>query len=979
MKKVFSLVLAMMMFMAVLPAASAAEVVESGWCGADLTWTLDSDGTLTVSGTGEMKDYEYIDDIVPWETFGEKIKTIVFEEGVTSIGRMAFAGCGSLTKINIAKSVKRIGVSAFEGCTALKEIHIPEGVTRLGAEAFYGCKELKEISIPESAENIEKDAFFNTAYYNDENNWESGVLYIGNALVEAKKDEIKGEYAIKEGTTVISNGAFSECGNLSGIEIPESVKRIGKEAFYNCENLWQVNILGEGVKIGDYAFGKCKELSNITLKGGAAEVGEDAFSDTKYYRNDGNRENGALYLGTALIAVEKGRMSGKYTVKDGTTVIADGTFYNCKDLTSITIPKSVTYIGEGAFGSCPGLTEINVESGCENYESREGVLFGKGLTSLIRCPEGKAGSFAVPRGTVRIELGAFSDCINLKGVTMPEGVKEIGDYAFDGCNSLKSVTIPDSVEIMGCKAFNDCESLENIVIPKRVKCIEDGAFFGCKSLKSVTILEGVKIIGYQAFWGCDKLREIVIPGSVIEIGHEAFYGCFNLENAVLQKGVVSIGAGVFLNCLNLKSVSIPKGVEVIPCEAFASCISLTDIVIPEGVEYIAAYAFADCSSLEKIEIPKGTDVGSWAFFCCKNLKSVNLPEGTQRVARSAFEGCKNLTHISIPDSVTEIEAEAFKECEKLKDVSFPNNISFVGDEALLGTAYYDDEKNWDNGVLCIGNALVKARGIKGIYQIGDNVAGISPHAFDGCEDMTGVTIPDSVTRIGEGAFYNTAYYNDKKNWDNSVLYNGDILIEVKLNEVGGHYGVRNGTVMIADSAFPRTSVLRRVSIPKSVKIIGESMFDFYSAPNDVYYAGTEKEWNEIEIGFLDLLRKPMMHYNSCFGEKSVYLNGEKVEFDQEPVISDGRTLVPVRAVVESMGGTAEWDDASKTAALRFEEHEIKLTAGSTMASLDGKIKPLDKAPEIIGERMLIPIRFVAEGFGFTVYWDDEIKSVFIEG
>ncbi len=605
MKKVFSLVLAMLMFTALLPAASAAEI-QTGTCGADLTWTLDKFGTLTVSGTGEMKDY-YID-ITPWAT--GKIKKIVIEEGVTSVGMMAFYGCDNLKTVSMPKSVERIesdafkdceklenvsmaegvesiGASAFQGCTALKEIHIPEGVTSIGEKAFYGCENLREISIPESAKNIEKEAFLNTAYYNDEKNWESGVLYIGNALIKAKSEEVNGKYDVKEGTSVIANGAFSECGALSGVDIPESVKSVGAEAFYNCENLRQVNVLGEAVKIGDYAFRRCKELSNIELKGDAVEVGNHAFFDTEYYRNDRNWADEALYLGTALIAVEKGKMSGEYTVKEGTTVIADGTFYNCIWLTGITIPKSVTYIGEEAFGNCGGLTDINVESGCENYESREGVLFGKGLTSLIRCPEGKGGNFSIPSGVVKIEMGAFSNCVNLKGVTIPEGVKEIGESAFAGA-----------------------------------------------------------------------------------------------------------------------------------------------------------------------------------------------------------------------------------------------------------------------------------------------------------------------------------------------------------------YGLTN-----------------------------------------VYYEGTEEEWKAIKIkdDAFGYMKKPKIYYSCGSDGIRVYLNGKKVEFDQEPVILEGRTLVPVRAVVEAMGGGAEWDDESKTAALRFEKHEIKLTAGSTTASLDGETKTLDKAPEIIGERMLIPIRFVAEGFGFNVYWDTEIKSVFIEG
>ncbi len=619
------------------------------------------------------------------------------------------------------------------------------------------------------------------------------------------------------------------------------------EAFAECTSLKKVSILGEEVDIEYGAFEYCENLSDIEIPGSEAELGCYVFPDTAYYDDEKNWDNGVLYVGNILAATRSEEVKGEYTVREGTRCIADRAFYGCDNLTSITIPKSVTNIGVLQFEGCSSLTAINIESGCENYESRDGVLYGKVLKNLIQCPMKKGGKLVIPKGAVeKIKDEAFGYCTEIEEVIIPEGVTEIGDYAFLNCKNLKSVTIPESVESIGYGAFGSCESLESVIIPKKVESIKDYTFIGCGSLKSVTIPEGVKSIGALAFEECGKLSEAIIPESVTVIGNQAFDGCGSL-----------------------KKVNIPKGVKVIPEAAFARCESLTDVVIPESVEFIVDSAFADCGSLEKIEIPKGANIGSYAFARCESLKSVSLSEGMESVEYGTFTGCKSLTDIVIPESVTSIGYDAFFECENLKNISFPKGITFVGNGALLNTAYYSDEKNWDNGVLYIGSVLVKAKGISGVYKVGDNVTCIAPYAFEECSNMTGVIIPASVTRIGEGAFLNTAYYNDEKNRDNGVLYSGNILIEANGDDVGVNYSVKNGTVMIADRAFAWNGNIIRISIPESVKLIGEeALYEVYQDISDVYFGGTEEEWRALEerSGSLGLTEEARVHYNSGIKE-----------------------------------------------------------------------------------------------------------------
>ena len=142
-KRLLSFVLAVLMIASLLPVtALAADIVDSGTCGAEgdgsnLTWTLDSDGTLTISGSGDMYDYGFLS--APWYGSRSRVKSAVIAEGVTSIGRYAFDGCTSLTSVTIPDSVTSIGNGAFRGCTSLASVTIPDSVTSIGAWTFCDC------------------------------------------------------------------------------------------------------------------------------------------------------------------------------------------------------------------------------------------------------------------------------------------------------------------------------------------------------------------------------------------------------------------------------------------------------------------------------------------------------------------------------------------------------------------------------------------------------------------------------------------------------------------------------------------------------------------------------------------------------------------------------------------------------------------------------------------------------------------------
>ena len=588
-KRLLSFVLAVLMIASLLPAtALAADIVKSGTCGAEgdgsnLTWTLDSEGVLTISGSGDMHDYDFPS--APWYDSRSRVKSAVIADGVTSIGWDAFKGCTSLTSVTIPDSVTSIGWDAFEDCTSLTSVTIPDSVTRIGEQAFDGCKSLASVTIPDSVTSIGDGAFYccdsltgiwvnegNNNYSNDA----SGVLFDKGmtALIQCPGG-FSGAYTIPDSVTSIDNRAFYSCKSLTSVTIPNSVTIIGERAFSYCTSLTSVTIPDSVTSICDYAFNGCTSLTSVTIPDSVTSIGEYAFayctSLTSVTIPDSVTSIGeyAFRDCTSLTSVtipdsvtSIGDCAFQYcasltsvTIPDSVTSIGEYAFYDCTSLTSVTIPDSVTSIGDGAFYCCDSLTGIWVNEGNNNYSNdASGVLFDKGMTALIQCPGGFSGAYTIPDSVTSIDNRAFYSCKSLTSVTIPNSVTSIGDGAFYKCDSLTSVTIPDGVTSIDWCAFSDCTSLTSVTIPDSVTSIDVCAFDGCKSLTSVTIPNSVTSIGDCAFRDCTSLTSVTIPNSVTSIGDCAFQYCASLTSVTIPDSVTSINNGAFYDCTSLTDV-----------------------------------------------------------------------------------------------------------------------------------------------------------------------------------------------------------------------------------------------------------------------------------------------------------------------------------------------------------------------------------------------------------------------------------------
>ena len=548
------------------PDAEVQEIVASGTCGENLTWTLDEQGTLTISGTGVMNDYTLdVSHPAPWKR--SEINTVFINYGVANIGINAFSYCRELTSITIPDSVTSIGNCALCGCSSLTSITFPDSVTSIGSEAFEDCSGLTSITLPDSVTSI-------------------------------------GDYA------------FAGCSGLTSITIPERVTSIGNGAYYKCGMLSDV-FFGGTIRQRDERIGNGWDISE-----------NDALMDAVWHCSDGTISSGMCgnsavwslddagtltIFGTGAMTNWSSGSSPFYSrrssikcvvINNGVTNIGDFAFYYCSKLTSITIPASVTSIGSSAFFHCSGLTSITIPASVTSIGSS--AFWGCSKLTSVTIPASvtSIGSYAFSGcsslktagpigGGYNIEFGwstsiptdAFEDCNGLTNVTIPASVTSIGDYAFAWCSGLTSITIPASVTSIGTDAFRGCSGLTSITIPASVTSIGSSAFYSCSGLKTAGPIGG----GYNIEFGWTQ----TIPPS-------AFYNCSSLTSVTIPASVTSIGTSAFYNCSSLTSITIPESVTSIGEHAFSNCSSLPSITIPGSVTSIGGYAFSGCSSLSEI-------------------------------------------------------------------------------------------------------------------------------------------------------------------------------------------------------------------------------------------------------------------------------------------------------------------------------------------------------------------------------------------
>ncbi|MBQ4568982.1 MAG: leucine-rich repeat protein [Ruminococcus sp.] len=466
------------------------------------------------------------------------LESVVIPNGVEELGGYAFSGCTSLTDVSLPDSLIIVDSAAFEKCTSLSDIVIPNSVTKLGGGVFSFCESLHNLTLPSTLTYIGADLLYKTPYYNNEANWNNGLLYFNNYLLSAKTST-EGAISIKSGTTLVAANAFSSS-KITSVSFPESVKYICNGAFSYGSNLKSVALPSKLVSLGSSVFTHCEALTSIVIPPYVTTIDINTF-------------NGC----TSLSSV---------TLPDALTEISDYAFCDCENLTSITLPASLTKIGSNAFENC-GFSSVTIPAKVTNVQ--QGVFAYCSNLSKITVDSNNTNLYSVDNVLYNNEgeLLCYPSAKTDSNFSVPTDIEGINSYAFSGNSYLKNITLHEEMSsYLPSLIFYDAYALENINIAgnhKNYKSIDGVLFDGTalrnypqgKTNSSYTVPEGTTEIKLYAFYGNPYLTSVVFPEGVEKISSSSVEACANLKSIDLPSTATSISSTFVYLCPELNKVN----------------------------------------------------------------------------------------------------------------------------------------------------------------------------------------------------------------------------------------------------------------------------------------------------------------------------------------------------------------------------------------------------------------------------------------
>ncbi len=720
--------------------------------------------------------------------------------GVTNVGMQAFSGCNSLKTVEISEC-EVIGARAFKDCQSLQDVVIhsklSDRVLSLGEYAFADCKDIGNVKIDQFIQMGEYVDYFSGAqtmkslylknynyapYEVDAENVNKGIV----KLFGGADDVALGSLTIKYCDTIPDNFTNKVSGALES---------------FTVENL-------NTTIVGEKAFKDCTKLHTFSVNTKITEVKESAF------------ENTAI------------------------------TSFDAKELRTL---------AKNAFSGCSSLASFNLGENTVLTTIPEGALKGTGSMNLVipatitsiesgafEDSKVKTVTFATDSEITSIPYNAFKGCAFVKEITLPQTVKTIGEQAFNGCSSLKAMSLPFGLTHVGTSAFEDCSALVVLDIPNSVTDIGTTAFRNNSALTELVIPDSVVSIGACVLDGCNGLQTLTVPflgggvGSGATVGY--LFSGYNqslpekLSKIKITKDTV-VGEGAFEDCVHITEFDISNQTQRIEDRAFANCYDLRYFVIPENTSHVSNNSFENCYKLFEIEnhssvsVVKGEGIATYALAVYTPSSSKLKPYSNNgyKFLRSEdvwyLTDIPQLENLTLPSSTGTISyyviPKYFFFKVKAQQVNVGSAVKSIGDRAFANT-------DIENVTISVGKielgeqVFVDSRKLAKVDLSSSRIENIPENTFYNCIALEKVSLPNTVTKIGDRAF---AYCENLK----------EINVPQQLNAIGQsafegcralvEFNASNTYLFteIGDYVFDGCSNLKKLVLPNTLDFIGEGI------------------------------------------------------------------------------------------------------------------------------------------------------------
>ncbi|MBQ7696987.1 MAG: leucine-rich repeat protein [Paludibacteraceae bacterium] len=881
------------------------------------------------------------------------LKDKLYGKRVEVILSNAFSSMKANVNIFCPNTLKRIKQDAFLHAEGLQSIRLNEGLEKIESNSFLGCSNLTSVNFPTTLLTIPKQAFLGCSLL-------PSVTFTNVKSIE--------ERAFKNCTSLVSiNG-----GNLSC-----TVQTIGDEAFYGCTQLQTIKFASNKlISIGASCFENCTHLTNIILPASLTTIGQFAFKKSGLKVVTNNRTSPQTIKANVFQGVDLSQCI-LYVPKGCKAAYQAADVWN-----------KFGYIlepGEQPVDIQPGEEKIGpVPTGLHKIGDLTYELHADQTATLVQNKAYKdiSGALVIPASVkygsyiytvTAMKDFAFAWCDKITSVSIPNTITEIPDQAFDECSALKSVTLPAALTKMGIRAFAGT-ALTAINIPSTVTEFGNGAFSLCEALTSVTVPAGVKVVPDDCFYGCSNLKTIKLQEGLDEIKAHALCNT-NITSLIIPESVTSVRSGLPSSLTSIRTLS-----ETPPATTLAGTFQYINkstcvLYVPAGS--LSAYQTAD----------------GWKEF--KNIQEKGVNEKI-KYGKLYYQLNENLT--------------AYVTCEKNE----PGNYAALNGEITVEkTVSY---QGLDYTVNDIGsNAFRYATGITKVNlpAIMDEIRSM---AFNGCSNLAQINIPATLTWLDDDAFGGTKLFNDNKDANGAVYYDGCLLALTE--KLSGDYTVKEGTWLIASNVFMDQDNLTSITLPEGLQVLCNSALsdmlnlETVTLPSSLQYIGggflhncymlgtiynyAEVPYNLSDTYCFDGVNQAMCTLYVPKGSKNGYSNAAEWKnfpmMEMEPksftvtfVDYDGtelktETVEVGNAAIEPYDPTREgytftgWDkefdniQADQTVTAQYEQKKY------IVIFLDWNGNPIDTQEVLHGESAVAPADPTREGHTF-IGWDKEFDIV----